>query len=122
MPIAALVIGDSVLGAEVRSGVFHFTWLTPTPTSLIVFGRWVGGSLVALATIAPACALAAVVAGSPESAGPAFLAAAIGSMAYVAIFIVIGCLTRRTAVWSLAFVFFVERLLGAALTGVAQLS
>ena len=43
-------------------------------------------------------------------------------MAYVAVFIAIGCLTRRTAVWSLAFVFLVERLLGAALTGIAQLS
>ena len=37
-------------------------------------------------------------------------------------FIAIGCLTRRTAVWSLAIVFLVERLLGAALTGIAQLS
>ena len=43
-------------------------------------------------------------------------------MAYVAVFIAIGCITRRTAVWSLAFVFLVERLLGAALTGIAQLS
>jgi hypothetical protein len=31
-------------------------------------------------------------------------------------------LTRRTAVWALAFVFLVERLLGTALTGIAQLS
>ena len=122
MPIAALVIGDSVLGAEVRAGTFQFTWLSPAPTWQIVLGRWLGGSIVALITIAPACALAAVVAGAPESAGPAFLAAAVGSVAYVAIFIAIGCLTRRTAVWSLAFVFLVERLLGAALTGIAQLS
>ena len=63
-----------------------------------------------------------MVAGSPSSAGPAFVAAAVGSVAYVAVFIAIGCLTRRTAVWSLAFVFLVERLLGAALTGIAQLS
>jgi ABC-2 type transport system permease protein len=122
VPIAALVIGDSVLGAEVRAGTFHFTWLSPAPSWQIVLGRWVGGSIVALCTIAPAAALAAVVAGTPESAGAAFLAAAIGSIAYVAIFIAIGCLTRRTAVWSLAFVFLVERLLGAALTGIAQLS
>ena len=87
-----------------------------------MLGRWLGGSLVALVTIAPAAALAAVVAGTPESAGAAFVAAAVGSAAYVAVFIAIGCLTRRTAVWSLAFVFLVERLLGAALTGVAQLS
>ena len=55
MPIAALVIGDSVLGAEVRAGTFHFTWLSPTPTWQIVLGRWIGGSIVALVTIAPAC-------------------------------------------------------------------
>ncbi len=122
MPIAALVIGDAVLGAELRAGTFHFTWLSPTPTGQIVVGRWIGGSIVALVTIAPACALAAVVAGVPNAAWPAFAAAAVGSVSYVAIFIAIGCLTRRTAVWSLALVFLVERLLGAALTGVAQLS
>ena len=122
MPIAALIIGDSVLGAEVRAGTFQFTWLSPTPTWQIVLGRWIGGALVALVTIAPACALAAVVADTPQTADAAFVAAAFGSVAYVAIFIAIGCLTRRTAVWSLAFVFLIERLLGAALTGIAQLS
>jgi ABC-2 type transport system permease protein len=122
MPIAALVIGDSVLGAEVRAGTFHFTWLTPTPTWQIVLGRWAGGSIVALATIGPACALAAIIAGTPESAVPAFVAGAVGSASYVAVFVAIAVLTRRTAVWALAFVFLVERLLGTALTGIAQLS
>ena len=122
MPIAALVIGDSVLGAEVRAGTFHFTWLSPTPTWQIILGRWIGGSAVTLVTIAPATALAAVVAGAAQSAGAAYLAAAVGSVTYVALFIFIGCITRRTAVWSLAIVFLVERLLGSALTGIAQLS
>jgi ABC-2 type transport system permease protein len=122
MPIAALIIGDSVLGAEVRAGTFHFTWLSPAPTWQIVIGRWLGGSLVAVATVAPACALAAVIAGVSGQAGPAFVAAAVGSVAYVAIFIAVGVLTRRAAVWSLAIVFLVERLLGAVLTGIAQLS
>jgi ABC-type transport system involved in multi-copper enzyme maturation permease subunit len=122
MPIAALIIGDSVLGAEVRAGTFHFTWLSPTPTWQLVLGRWLGGSIVAVLTIAPAAALAAVIAGTPETAGATFIAAAFGSVSYVAIFIAIGCLTRRAAVWSLAFVFFVERLLGEALTGIAQIS
>ena len=39
MPIAGLVIGDSVLGAEIRAGTFHFTWLSPTPTWQIILGR-----------------------------------------------------------------------------------
>ncbi len=122
MPIAALVIGDAVLGAEVRSGTFQFTWLSPVPTWQIVIGRWMGGSIVAIVTVAPSCALAAVIAGTPESAWPAFLAGTVGSVSYVAVFIAIGCLTKRTAVWSLAFVFLVERLLGTALSGIAQLS
>jgi ABC-type transport system involved in multi-copper enzyme maturation permease subunit len=122
MPIAALIVGDAVLGAEVRGGTFHFTWLSPAPTWKIVLGRWLAGSLVSLVTIAPATAAAAVVAGSPSSAGPAFVAAAVGAVSYVALFIAIGCITQRTAVWSLAIVFLVERLLGAALTGIAQIS
>jgi ABC-type transport system involved in multi-copper enzyme maturation permease subunit len=122
VPIAALIIGDSVLGAEVRAGTFHFTWLSPAPIWQIVVGRWLGGSIVALATIVPAATLAAYVAGTPESAWPTLVASAVGSVGYIAIFIAIGCLTRRAAVWSLAFVFFVERLLGTALTGIAQLS
>jgi ABC-type transport system involved in multi-copper enzyme maturation permease subunit len=122
IPIAALIIGDSVLGAEVRAGTFHFTWLSPAPAWKIVLGRWLGGTFVALVTIAPAVALAAILAGSPNSAFPGYVAAAVGSAAYVAVFITIAALTRRTAVWSLAFVFLVERLLGTALTGIAQLS
>jgi hypothetical protein len=122
VPIAALVIGDAVLGAEVRAGTFHFTWLSPTPFWQIVLTRWLGGSAVALVTITPACAIAAVVAGAPSHAVPAVLAATVGSVTYVALFVAIACITRRTAVWSLALVFLVERLLGAALTGIAQLS
>ena len=116
MPITALIIGDSVLGAEVRAGTFHFTWLTPAPRWQIVVGRWITGSAVAMVTIAPASALAAVVAGSTRSAGAAYVASAVGSVA------AIGCITRRTAVWALTLVFLVERLLGEALTGIAQLS
>lgn len=122
MPIAALVIGDAVLGAEVRAGTFHFTWLSPTPTWQIALGRWIGGALVAVVTIAPACAAAAFVAGTPSLAPPMLLAAAVGSVSYIAIFVAVGSITKRTAVWSLAIVFLIERLLGAALTGIAQLS
>lgn len=122
VPIASLVIGDAVLGAEVRSGVFHFTWLTPTPLTQIVLGRWIGGTIVALATVVPACALAALVAGTTASAGAAVTASAVGAAAYIAVFIAIGCVARRAAVWSLAYVFLVEGLLGTALTGIAQWS
>jgi ABC-type transport system involved in multi-copper enzyme maturation permease subunit len=122
MPIAALIIGDSVLGAEVRAGTFHFTWLSPAPVWQIVVGRWLGGAVAVIVSIAPACALSAVVAGVPENAWPAYVAGAAGGVAYIALFIAIACITKRTAVWSLAIVFLIERLLGSALSGIAQLS
>jgi hypothetical protein len=122
IPIACLVIGDAVLGAEIRAGTFHFTWLSPVPVRTIVGARWLGGWIVALVTLVPAMALSAVVGGSPESAGAMVVATIGASAAYVGLFVLVGCVARRAAVWALAIVFFVERLLGAALSGIAQLS
>ena len=122
LPVTGLVVGDAVLGAEVRRGAFTFTWMSPVATWLIVLARWLGGTLVAGGSLAVSFALAAIVAGAPSAAGAAALAGFAGAATYVAVFIAIGCVAQRTAVWSLAFVFLVERLLGAALSGIAQLS
>jgi ABC-type transport system involved in multi-copper enzyme maturation permease subunit len=122
LPITCLVIGDAVLGAEVRSGTFAFTWLSPVPTWQIALGRWLGGTAAAALTLSVAFALAAVAAGAPELAGATAMAGAFGAVAYIAVFIAIGCITKRAAVWSLAFVFLFERLLGQALSGIAQVS
>jgi len=122
LPIGALVVGDAVLGAEVRTGTFHFTWLSPVSRVGIVVGRWLAGTIVAGATLSTACALAAVVAGVPRAA-PAMAASVLaGTAAYIAVFVLVGAATRRAVVWSLGVVVLGERLLGAALDGVAQLS
>lgn len=120
LPVGCLVIGDAVLGAEVRSGTLHFTWLSPASFATVVAGRWLAGSAVAVAALAVPFGVAAVVAGVPGAVGPLFLAAVAGSAAYVAVFVLIGALSRRAVVWSLAFVVLGERLLGTALSGLAQ--
>jgi hypothetical protein len=122
VPITCLVVGDAIMGAEIRSGVFAFTWLSPVRYSTIVLGRWLGGWLIAGAILAPAAALAAVVTGATSSAGAAALAAVTGAGAYLALFLAVGASFRRPVVWSLVLVILVERLLGAALSGIAQLS
>jgi ABC-type transport system involved in multi-copper enzyme maturation permease subunit len=122
LPIACLVVGDAVLGAEVRSGTLAYTWLSPVPFSVIVAGRWLGGFAITAVTVVPSCMLAAMLAGAGESAPSAGLAAMAGCAAYVGLFIMIGCVTQRAAVWSLAIVFLVERLVGSQLSGIAQLS
>lgn len=122
LPVTSLVVGDAVLGAEVRSGTLAYTWMAPVPTWQIAVGRWFGGSIAAGAVLSVAFAASAIIAGAPQSAAPAAVAAVFGALAYVAVFVAIGSIARRTAVWSLAFVFLIERLLGRALAGVAQLS
>ena len=121
LPVGCLVIGDAVLGAEVRSGTLHFTWLSPASfaTSWPAAG-WpgyrgrpgrAGRAIRGGGRWWPACR---------RRSGPLALAAAAGSAAYVAVFVLIGSLSRRAVVWSLAFVVLGERLLGTALSGVAQ--
>jgi ABC-type transport system involved in multi-copper enzyme maturation permease subunit len=122
LPVTTLVVGDAVLGAEIRRGAFTFTWMSPVPPWRIVLARWLGGTAIAAGSISLSFAIAALVAGTPDSVGPVVLAGAFGAAAYVAVFMAIGTIAQRAAVWSLAFVFLVERLLGLALSGVAQLS
>ncbi|MGH9209640.1 MAG: hypothetical protein ACRD2C_03060 [Acidimicrobiales bacterium] len=122
LPLACLVVGDAVLGADARAGSFQLTWLSPVSFGTIAFGRWLGGWLVTLVTLVPALALAPVIAGVPDAAGPMALAGAFGAGAYLALFMMIGVVTRRSALWSLAIVLLGEWLLGTQLSGVAQVS
>lgn len=122
LPITCLILGDALLGAEIRSGVFAFTWLSPVPYSTIVIGRWSGGTMVAAAILAPAVVASALAAGAPSAAVAAVVAAVAGAAAYLALFLAVGASLQRPVVWSLALVVIVERLLGVALAGVAQLS
>lgn len=122
VPLACLVVGDAALAAERRSGALAFTWLAPVPFRDIVVARWVGASILAAGSMAGAAALAAATAGAGDHAGVAALSVAVASMTYVAVFILIGATTRRAALWSLGWVFIVDQMLGAVLSGVAQLS
>ena len=122
VPLTCLVIGDAVLGADLRAGTFAFTWLSPVRFHTIVIARWLGGWLVALATLVPALVLATAMAGEADEAGPMALAVAAGSAAYLGLFVMLGATVRRSAVWALAIVFLGERLLGGVLSGIAQIS
>ncbi|MEW6477332.1 MAG: hypothetical protein AB1679_34195, partial [Actinomycetota bacterium] len=67
LPVGCLVIGDAVLGAEVRSGTLHFTWLSPVSFATIVVGRWLAGLAAAVPALVIPFGLAAVVAGVPAA-------------------------------------------------------
>ena len=60
--------------------------------------------------------------GASSAVVPAVIASVAGAAAYLALFLAIGATFKRPVVWSLGLVILVERLLGAALAGIAQLS
>jgi hypothetical protein len=122
LPIGSLVVGDAVLGAEIRSGVFTFTWLSPARLGTILVGRWIAGTAVTVAVLAPAAAVAATAGGAPELSLPLALATAGGAACYLAVFLAIGATFRRAPAISLLYAFLIERLLGTALSAIAQVS
>ena len=122
LPLGSLVIGDAVLGADMRRGTFVFSWLSPVPVRTLAVGRWLGGWGAPVVTVGPAVALSALVAGAPSAAAPAAWGAVTGAGAYVALFVAVAAATRRSTLVSLVWVFLFEHLLGTALTGIAQLS
>ena len=122
LPFACLVVGDAVLGAERRSGALTLTWLSPTPFATIVLARWLAGWGIAAVSLVPGMTIAALVAGVPDAIGALLLATLAGAAAYLALFVVIGVLAQRAVLWSLGVVLLGERLLGEALSGIAQLS
>ena len=122
LPLAGLGVGDEVLGAEVRKGTFHFTWLSPVRRWQIAVGRWLAGTTVLAVTVAPAFFLAGVIAGTAQGGLAAAAGAVLGGSAYVAVLMAVGATFRRAAAVSLAVVFLGERLLGTVLSGIAQWS
>jgi ABC-type transport system involved in multi-copper enzyme maturation permease subunit len=122
LPLAGLVVGDAVMGSEVRKGTFHFTWLSPVPRWQIALGRWLGGTAVLAAALAPAFLLAGLIAGTVRGGWAAAAGAVLGGSAYIALLMAVGATFRRAAAVSLALVFLGERLLGTVLSGIAQWS
>ena len=51
LPLTCLVIGDAVMGADLRAGTFTFTWLSPVRFATIVVGRWLGACFTRFASV-----------------------------------------------------------------------
>lgn len=122
LPLACLIVADTALGSEIRSGAFALTWLSPAPIWSIVVTRWLGALLLVLGYVVPAVALSAVAAGTSNALLPAEGAVLLGAAAYLALFLLIGAVFRRAIAISLGYVIVVEHALGSALVGLASIT
>ena len=115
VPIVSLVFGSSVLGETREDGTLVYLWLRPMGRAPVVAGAAAAAATAALPlTVIPTAAggwLAADrVAGSADLALAAAAAAALGTAAYSALFVLLGLLVKKPIIWGIGYVLLWEGL------------
>lgn len=117
LPLTALIIAGSVLGLEVDDGTITHLLTKPLPRREIVLSKLAVAWLVTTAATALPLAVAALIAGSPSLAGGLVLGAAVGSLAYCALFLALSLLTKRPVAVGLVYIVLWENLLVSFVSG-----
>jgi ABC-2 type transport system permease protein len=124
LPLTALVIGTSVLGAEVDDGSIVHLLATPVSRLSVVISKFIAAVLLTLLFGAiPEFLAAAIARGFSNKLTIGLLAGAlIASVAYNALFVLLSVLTTRAIAVGLLYLLVWEGLLGNLVGGVRVLS
>jgi ABC-2 type transport system permease protein len=124
LPLTALIIGTSVLGAEVDEGSIVHLLATPVPRSVVIWGKYAVAVVLTAAFVAVPELLAGLIAtgGLAKLTVGLFAGALAGSVMYNAIFVMVSVLTTRAIAYGLAYVLVWEGLLGNFVSGARLLS
>jgi ABC-2 type transport system permease protein len=124
MPVTALIIGTTVLGAEIDEGSIVHLLATPVRRSAVIFSKFVVATLLTMVFAAVPEFLAALIAHGGMGKLPVGLGvgALCGSAIYSAIFVMLSVVTTRAIIAGLAYVLIWEALLGAYAGGTHLLS
>ena len=124
LPLTALIIGTSVLGAEIDDGSVVHLLATPVRRSTVILCKFAVGSVLTMIFVAVPVLIAAVIAtgGLTRLAGGLFVGALAGSVIYNAVFVMISVLTTRAIAVGLLYLLVWESLLGNFVSGARILS
>jgi ABC-2 type transport system permease protein len=124
LPLTALVIGTSVLGAEVDDGSIVHLLATPVSRLSVVISKFIAAALLTVLFGAiPEFAAGAIARGFSDKLTLGLLAGAVvASVAYNALFIMLSVLTTRAIAVGLLYLLVWEGLLGNLVGGVRVLS
>jgi ABC-2 type transport system permease protein len=124
LPLTALIIGTSVLGAEVDEGSIVHLLATPVPRFVVIWSKYVVAVVLTAAFVAVPVLLAGLIAtgGLTKLAVGLFVGALAGSVMYNAVFVMISVLTTRAIAYGLAYIVVWEGLLGNFVSGARLLS
>jgi ABC-2 type transport system permease protein len=124
LPLTALIIGISVLGAEIDDGSIVHLLATPVPRSQVVLSKFfVAAGLTVVFGAIPEYLATAIAKGPASSLAVGLLAGALtASVIYNAIFVMLSVLTSRAIAAGLLYLLVWEGLLANLVPGVGLLS
>ena len=123
IPILSLVIASSSLGQLVDDQTLVYLWLRPNPRWQLALAAWGAAATVTVpATTAPLTV--AALAGARQAEAPLAVAASslLATLAYTAVFTLLGLVLRRALIWGLVYVFIWEFFVARVGQGAARLS
>lgn len=122
LPMIALIVGTAVLGSEIDDGTVVYLLATPLARRDIVLAKLaVAAGITTVASAGPMFLTGLIIDSGRLGLGLA-VAAAVGSVAYSAVFLALSLLTRRPVLLGLLYVLIWEGLLGNLLAGSRLLS
>ncbi|HEY6498767.1 MAG TPA: ABC transporter permease subunit [Streptosporangiaceae bacterium] len=122
LPLTALIIGTSVLGAEVDDGSVVHLLATPVPRRAIVATKFIVATVVTVLFGALPELLAGLIATGPRLALGLFAGALVAAVVYNALFVCLSTATSRALVAGLAYVVIWEGVLANVVGGARILS
>jgi ABC-2 type transport system permease protein len=122
LPVMALIVGASVLGAEIDDGTLVHTLAKPLSRREIILSKLVVAVVVSVATAGAGMLVAGLLAGPARLAAGLVAGTAVGAVAYSALFVALSLLTRRPVLVGLVYVLIWEGLLGNLVSGTQVLS
>jgi ABC-2 type transport system permease protein len=124
LPLTALIIGTSVLGAEIDDGSIVHLLATPVSRPVVIGAKYVVASVLTMAFAAVPELLAGLIAtgGATKLALGLFVGALAGSLMYNAIFVMISVVTTRAIAVGLLYLLVWEAVLGNFASGARILS
>ena len=124
LPLTALIIGTSVLGAEIDDGSIVHLLATPVSRRVVIGAKYAVavGLTVIFAAVPELVAGLIATGGATKLALGVFVGALAGSVMYNAIFVMLSAVTTRAIAWGLLYVLIWEGVLGNLVAGARLLS
>lgn len=124
VPLTALLVGTSVLGSEIDDNSVLHLLATPVPRRAVVVSKTAVSTLVVLLFAAVPVLVAGLIAqgGVHTLAVGCFLGAALGSLVYSCLFVMISAALRYPVIYALAYVALWEELISNLVSGAKYLS